>query len=132
MLESAIEEAADAVPGQRIDNNREPLDQTAVVVDRSEKKISDSGEEHLSDTSTLDLESIATKHKDTITDQMTAYERRRSGWLKYFLGDIYAEDDPSDMSDRRRNLIIFIVALGGVSGPLASMIVCIVSFNFYM
>ncbi|KAG2220826.1 hypothetical protein INT45_004487 [Circinella minor] len=118
MVESVIEEASDAVPNQHI----KPLDQRGTIVDSNEKKPSNSGEEHLSDTSTLDRELITTKQKDIVTDQMTAYERRRSGWLEYFLGDIYVEDDPRDMTDRRRNLIIFIVALGGISGPLASMI----------
>ncbi|KAI8137472.1 major facilitator superfamily domain-containing protein [Fennellomyces sp. T-0311] len=78
--------------------------------------------EQLSDTSTLDRESITSQHKDTITDQITAYERYRSSWFKYLLGDVYAQDDPSDISASRRNIIILIVALGGVSGPLGSMI----------
>ncbi|KAI9491754.1 major facilitator superfamily domain-containing protein [Zychaea mexicana] len=77
---------------------------------------------HLSDTSTLDRETIVSKNKDTNTDQVTAYEKRRSNWLKYhLLGDIYADDDPSDMSERRQNIIILVVALGGVAGPLGSM-----------
>ncbi|KAI9244130.1 major facilitator superfamily domain-containing protein [Phascolomyces articulosus] len=87
-------------------------------------------EQDLSDTSTLDRESITSHKKETMTDQMTAYddekcrgqERSHQRWLTFILGDIYAKDDPSIMSDQRRNIIILIVALGGVSGPLASMI----------
>lgn len=43
-------------------------------------------------------------------------------WLSHALGDIYAEDDPQDLSRGKKNAIILVVALGGVFGPLASMI----------
>ncbi|KAG2171781.1 hypothetical protein INT43_008161 [Umbelopsis isabellina] len=43
-------------------------------------------------------------------------------WLSHVLGDIYAEDSPQDLSKGKKNAIILVVALGGVFGPLASMI----------
>jgi hypothetical protein len=43
-------------------------------------------------------------------------------WLAHVLGDIYAEDDPQILSKGKKNAIILVVALGGVFGPLASMI----------
>jgi hypothetical protein len=43
-------------------------------------------------------------------------------WLKNSIGDIYAQDDPMEYSRSKKNAIILVVALGGVFGPLASMI----------
>ncbi|KAI8992038.1 major facilitator superfamily domain-containing protein [Mycotypha africana] len=45
-----------------------------------------------------------------------------SKWWSKVMGDIYANDDPHSYSKLRKNLIIFIVALGGISGPIGSMI----------
>ncbi|KAI9247685.1 major facilitator superfamily domain-containing protein [Phascolomyces articulosus] len=43
-------------------------------------------------------------------------------WIKYLIGDPYVSDDPQQLSMRHKQIIIFIVALSGISGPLASMI----------
>ena len=47
---------------------------------------------------------------------------KQRSWIKYVIGDPYAPDDPQDLSVRRKNLIIIIIALSGISGPLASLI----------
>ncbi|KAI9495936.1 major facilitator superfamily domain-containing protein [Zychaea mexicana] len=49
-------------------------------------------------------------------------EQKKRGWIKYLIGDPYASDDPQQLSMRHKQIIIFIVALSGISGPLASMI----------
>lgn len=72
--------------------------------------------DRLSESSTLNRESIISEKKTK--NQAT----QRSNWFKYLIGDIYASDDPRDLSESRKNIIVFIVALGGVSGPLGSMI----------
>ncbi|KAI8987088.1 major facilitator superfamily domain-containing protein [Pilobolus umbonatus] len=38
------------------------------------------------------------------------------------MGDIYDPSDPQDLSPRKKNMITFIVALSGISGPIGSMI----------
>ncbi|KAI8583392.1 hypothetical protein K450DRAFT_223413 [Umbelopsis ramanniana AG] len=43
-------------------------------------------------------------------------------WFKTSMGDIYIQDDPMAYSRSKKNAIILVVALGGVFGPLASMI----------
>lgn len=43
-------------------------------------------------------------------------------WWSSILGDIYAEDNPKEYSERRKNIIILIVALSGISGPIGSLI----------
>jgi hypothetical protein len=45
----------------------------------------------------------------------------KRGWNKV-IGDIYANDDPMEYRQSRKNIIILIVALSGVSGPIGSMI----------
>lgn len=37
-------------------------------------------------------------------------------------GDIYATDDPRQYSSAKKNFIVFIVALGGIYGPLSTLI----------
>lgn len=69
-----------------------------------------------SDTSTLeDIPQDYIEDKENIELNKT---HACTSWIKYALGDIYADDDPNDLSDRRKNIIIAIVAFGGVSGPL--------------
>ncbi|ORY94533.1 major facilitator superfamily domain-containing protein [Syncephalastrum racemosum] len=76
--------------------------------------------ENESDTSTLeDTPQDRIENKENVDLDKT---RCYTSWIKYALGDIYADDDPNDLSDRRKNIIIAIVAFGGVSGPLGSMI----------
>lgn len=48
--------------------------------------------------------------------------RWQKRWLAYLVGDIYAQDDPTQLPMRHKQAIIVIVALSGISGPLASMI----------
>jgi hypothetical protein len=43
-------------------------------------------------------------------------------WWSKILGDIYKDDDPQEYSQAKKNIIIFIVALSGISGPIGSMI----------
>lgn len=45
----------------------------------------------------------------------------KSNWLTYVWGDIYATDDPNLYSQKKKNVIILLVALGGLCGPLSSM-----------
>lgn len=68
-------------------------------------------QEHMSETSTtIDRASLSKKNMS------------RQKWLTFLIGDVYAQDDPRDLSDKRKNIVIFILALGGVNGPLGSMI----------
>lgn len=46
----------------------------------------------------------------------------RKKWLSKVLGDIYAEDNPVDLSKGRKIAIVLVVAVSGVFAPLASMI----------
>lgn len=50
----------------------------------------------------------------------TVHENQKKGF-GYLLGDIYADDDPNHYSSKRKNVIIFLVAMGGLCGPLSSM-----------
>ncbi|KAI9244232.1 major facilitator superfamily domain-containing protein [Sporodiniella umbellata] len=50
----------------------------------------------------------------------TLYDNRKSYW-SYLMGDIYAQDDPIQYSSKRKKLIIFLVAMGGLCGPLSSL-----------
>jgi hypothetical protein len=43
-------------------------------------------------------------------------------WWSSILGDIYKDDNPKEYSQAKKNIIIFIVALSGISGPIGSMI----------
>ncbi|KAI8076277.1 major facilitator superfamily domain-containing protein [Thamnidium elegans] len=45
----------------------------------------------------------------------------KSNWLTYIWGDIYATDNPNQYSQKKKNVIILLVALGGLCGPLSSM-----------
>ena len=42
--------------------------------------------------------------------------------LKYFIGDPYSSDDPQQLTMRRKQAIITVVALSALTGPLGSMI----------
>ncbi|KAI8137648.1 major facilitator superfamily domain-containing protein [Fennellomyces sp. T-0311] len=67
-----------------------------------------------------------TTREDSVTE--TVHENgdgqkiTRRTWIKYVIGDPYAHDDPMQLSMARKQAIIFVVALSGISGPLASMI----------
>lgn len=60
----------------------------------------------------------------TTIDQASIKKRKapRQSWLAYMIGNVYAQDDPRELSNKRKSIILFILALGGVSGPLGSMI----------
>ncbi|KAI8967135.1 major facilitator superfamily domain-containing protein [Mycotypha africana] len=46
----------------------------------------------------------------------------KRSWYNYIVGDIYVtDDDPRKYSERRKNIIILLVALSGVAGPMSSM-----------
>ena len=47
---------------------------------------------------------------------------RQQGRLKYFIGDPYSLDDPQQLTIRRKQAIIAVVALSAVTGPIGSMI----------
>jgi hypothetical protein len=38
------------------------------------------------------------------------------------MGDIYADDDPHNLSSTKKSLIIFIVSLSGLMGPIATFV----------
>lgn len=59
----------------------------------------------------------STAHYNSILDN----GNRRSNWFNYLWGDIYATDDPNQFSSKKKSIIIFIVAMGGLCGPLSSM-----------
>lgn len=54
-----------------------------------------------------------------ISKQIDSHQR--SKWYHCILGDIYATDDPNDYSRPKKNVIILLVALGGIAGPMSSM-----------
>ncbi|CAO3636166.1 unnamed protein product [Mucor hiemalis] len=63
---------------------------------------------------------------DTSTAHSTVLNEKidnlnKSNWFNYLWGDIYATDDPNQYSQKKKNVIIFLVALGGLCGPLSSM-----------
>ncbi|RCH91251.1 hypothetical protein CU097_009261 [Rhizopus azygosporus] len=66
----------------------------------------------------LDSISIPVSQSNTVHE---ADDGCRSHWFKYIFGDIYASDDPNNYSEKRKNVIILLVALGGLCGPLSSM-----------
>lgn len=66
----------------------------------------------------LDSVSIPVSQSNTVHEVDDGY---RSHWFKYIFGDIYASDDPNNYSEKRKNVIILLVALGGLCGPLSSM-----------
>jgi hypothetical protein len=43
-------------------------------------------------------------------------------WWQNITGDIYADDDPNELSQTKKNIIISIVALSAIIGPAGSMI----------
>ncbi|KAG1498681.1 hypothetical protein G6F47_011220 [Rhizopus delemar] len=51
----------------------------------------------------------------------TAHESKKPTWIQYLVGNIHSEDDPNNYSQNRKNIIIFLVAMGGLCGPLSSM-----------
>ncbi|CEP09811.1 hypothetical protein [Parasitella parasitica] len=65
---------------------------------------------------------------DRFTSASTVYHhgQRRFGALTTFfshlMGDIYSDDNPKNYSKLKKNTIIMIVALSGISGPIGSMI----------
>jgi hypothetical protein len=74
-------------------------------------------------------EEAAQHHESATDDASTAHSTiienkkypKSSNWFKYVWGDIYALDDPNEYSDKKKNFIIFLVAMGGLCGPLSSM-----------
>jgi hypothetical protein len=75
---------------------------------------------------TVNKNPISTRHTedDTSTAHSTILDEKfhnRSNLFKYIWGDIYATDDPNQYSQKKKNIIILLVALGGLCGPLSSM-----------
>lgn len=60
---------------------------------------------------------ISTTHS-TILD---ATNTSKSNWFTYFWGDIFSKEDPNLYPQSKKNVIIFLVAIGGLCGPLSSM-----------
>ncbi|CAO0794753.1 unnamed protein product [Mucor circinelloides] len=66
--------------------------------------------------------------KDDAVDSMKTTHNSSSeknnklkSWYHFIMGDIYALDDPNLYSERRKNVIILLVALSGIAGPMSSM-----------
>ncbi|KAI9478349.1 MAG: major facilitator superfamily domain-containing protein [Benjaminiella poitrasii] len=64
-----------------------------------------------------------TYEREDIVASITIQEKnqKESNWWKSLMGDIYALDDPNDFSQQKKNFIILMVALGGIAGPISSM-----------
>lgn len=62
---------------------------------------------------------ISTAHSTILNEKID--NNNKSNWFSYLWGDIYAKDDPNQYSQKKKNVIIFLVALGGLCGPLSSM-----------
>lgn len=56
----------------------------------------------------------------TVTDK-EHFSLLRRFWT-HIIGDIYAQDDPYQYSQNKKNIVIFIVALGGISGNIGNLI----------
>ncbi|GAN04290.1 MFS multidrug resistance transporter [Mucor ambiguus] len=71
--------------------------------------------------STEDHDSIIA-HSTATTDQAPHSKNSIKKLLFRLKGDIYATDDPRQYSSAKKNFIVFIVALGGIYGPLSTLI----------
>lgn len=61
---------------------------------------------------------------DTSTNHSTILDNKNtneSNWITYLWGDIYSTEDPNLYSQKKKNVIILLVALSGLCGPLSSM-----------
>ena len=60
---------------------------------------------------------------DSISTTHNSYQKsnRLKSWYNFIMGDIYASDDPNLYSEKRKNVIILLVALSGIAGPMSSM-----------
>lgn len=58
---------------------------------------------------------------DSISTTRNQKSSRLASWYRFVMGDIYASDDPNLYSERRKNVIILLVALSGIAGPMSSM-----------
>lgn len=54
-------------------------------------------------------------------DTSTFIDNRQSCWLN-IMGNIYADDDPHLYSNTKKNIIVFIIALSGISSTIGNMI----------
>lgn len=54
-------------------------------------------------------------------DTSTIIDDRQRCWSN-IMGDIYADDDPQQYSQTKKNIIIFIIALSGISSTIGNMI----------
>ncbi|KAL9553502.1 hypothetical protein MBANPS3_003267 [Mucor bainieri] len=61
-------------------------------------------------------DSINTTHNNS-----SQKRNKLASWYRFIMGDIYASDDPNLYSERRKNVIILLVALSGIAGPMSSM-----------
>ncbi|ORY91427.1 major facilitator superfamily domain-containing protein [Syncephalastrum racemosum] len=61
---------------------------------------------------------VQDEHVPSLTDE----PKSKTGWFSFLIGDIHTDDDPMALSNARKQMIIFVVALSGISGPLGSMI----------
>jgi hypothetical protein len=65
---------------------------------------------------------------DEFTSASTVYHHKKNQFTAikklffHVMGDIYADDNPREYSKLRKNTIIMVVALSGISGPIGSMI----------
>lgn len=58
------------------------------------------------------------------TNQQQIESKKKSSLSKLknaILGDIYADDNPNEYSESKKNFIILLVALSGIAGPMSSM-----------
>lgn len=65
---------------------------------------------------------VSSSNSSSSSEEQTLLTSRKGTWIKFLIGDVHADDDPQQLSMARKQLIIFIVALSGISGPLGSMI----------
>ncbi|KAL1929118.1 hypothetical protein VTP01DRAFT_2177 [Rhizomucor pusillus] len=65
---------------------------------------------------------VSSSNSSSSSEEQTLLTSRKGTWIKFLIGDVHADDDPQQLSMARKQLIIFVVALSGISGPLGSMI----------
>ncbi|KAI9483228.1 MAG: major facilitator superfamily domain-containing protein [Benjaminiella poitrasii] len=73
---------------------------------------------HASKENCEDSRSSTVVHHEDNSRQRNFFKK----WFSGMMGDIYAEDNPRDYPAWKKNIIIFIVGLSGISGPIGSML----------
>lgn len=75
-------------------------------------------EMHVQSAGTMAETGSFTVHEEHSPASLTKNGESKVAWLTFLIGDIHTDDDPMNLSNTRKQMIIFVVALSGISGPL--------------